>query len=1162
MQERNAIPRAALGLLALIGLLIHYPSILPAQTWTRLGGGEQDGGVVEDIQLLSSAETGADPVIWAASMGTGLFRNSWTSNSWDHDWTEFLPGKGFFGVDAITVTSGPTTTEHVIAGTGMFGILYQSATGGNFSLTGWNRPQGWPAPPDPLDYTLVHDVAFHYESGSYADPPTDKYFAIFVEANAELGGPASGLYRWNGALQPPNFSRADGSDPDEERDFQHFYRDKEDKNALYVIGEEDPSTGEDIKLYRISGSYSSPDFDDMDLATMIDGDDYIEQAYGISQWDAATPVYTYLIAKYRDHVADQSKIAVFVTHDLHDEDPISPSVIPTVIYDDEFDFMEGKGDLRVVGRPHGAGYHYLWLGCLGYGMFFYDTEVQTLTQITGTSSPNTVPDLMRWTPRAVLMDLQGNISANEMHLFYGTHHKGIWYLTSTLSGGNWTHEWEHLENKFYGNSIRDLQLYPNTSGGTVRDVLAPSFDCGMYRFAASSGTWSALGTESATALTHPGFDKGITPALHWSDGSTTMDFFGTWAGQISLLYNSGSPINMGMGGLFSINSSDVTSRVDFDPDQGQSGAGDTIYTITEISSGQSGNNSIVFVAGTRESYYGTPFSVICCKLNNSDWDRIYYYDYDNGRRTWSILPDLLNPTTDIYIGRGSLYGIGSGYDAEVDLLHQDVPLWSSTEIWTSPYEENTSVSDITAVRDPEYADKLQMFWGVIKSSAQTSAVSRYRWGTIMHRYWDGDSYEIEALYPYNESGTTTIGGVSYEGSPGALSLSAYKYGHRVFLAAILIGDTLSSHKQIFHLFRHDLSGHRWTRWGTPATIGGDQIYPASKIVVDELNGFDYYVAPDGGPLFCDNRALPSPMGSTGWNWISFNCIDAVDSLKYLFAGADSLEVIRDQYHHPFKPNDNPPVDSIYVWNWTMGYAVRTSAADTVAAWGSPLSCDSSMVLLPAPQDSSWIYNFIAYLPTDTFNVNECFLADSDTVLIVKQDDGNFWRPGDGDDFDMTPGEGYQVGVNDTMTFQYPASQGNSIDPPPYPKQTLPQIASLEPSHFQFTEKTGDFYPIYIEDILINGQPPQAGDEAAVFAPNDLCVGAVVYEGSFPLEIAGWKDDPCTEAVDGYIPGDTLSFELYDASAGVEVPLEMMAIAQSYPPSNSYAFTRFEQGYYA
>jgi len=60
----------------------------------------------------------------------------------------------------------------------------------------------------------------------------------------------------------------------------------------------------------------------------------------------------------------------------------------------------------------------------------------------------------------------------------------------------------------------------------------------------------------------------------------------------------------------------------------------------------------------------------------------------------------------------------------------------------------------------------------------------------------------------------------------------------------------------------------------------------------------------------------------------------------------------------------------------------------------------------------------------------------------------------------------------------------------------------------------------------------------------------------------WQDDECTQVVEGYHRGDTLSFKLYDVSAGIEVSLEMMAIGESYPPANTHAYTHFEQGYYA
>jgi hypothetical protein len=234
-----------------------------------------------------------------------------------------------------------------------------------------------------------------------------------------------------------------------------------------------------------------------------------------------------------------------------------------------------------------------------------------------------------------------------------------------------------------------------------------------------------------------------------------------------------------------------------------------------------------------------------------------------------------------------------------------------------------------------------------------------------------------------------------------------------------------------------------------------------------------------------------------------------------------------------------------------------------------------MTLYPAPQDSSWIYNFISYLPNDTLTASDAFLADSDYVIIVKNDDGEFWRPEDDEDgFDLVPGEGYQVGVSDTFDYQYPVMQGQNSVGPSGPKQVIPGqnlLAGIEPEHFQFAKYTGDFYPIYIANLLVNSNPPESGDEVGVFTPAGLCVGAVVNEGTFPLKIAAWKDDPTTEAIDGYTSGQTLSFKFWDASAQIEVPLEMSITVQGVgamrytsgaEPVRVNSYDKFGQGFYA
>jgi hypothetical protein len=360
---------------------------------------------------------------------------------------------------------------------------------------------------------------------------------------------------------------------------------------------------------------------------------------------------------------------------------------------------------------------------------------------------------------------------------------------------------------------------------------------------------------------------------------------------------------------------------------------------------------------------------------------------------------------------------------------------------------------------------------------------------------------------------------------------------------------------------------------------GTQVFlgPGS-IKVDENNGGDIYIATGGGGGFIwklDYTVQDAIALANRWEWISFNCADEQDSLRYLFASNDSLIEVRDQYGNRFRTHDNPMLDEIYTWNWLKGYGVHCTAAETLAVWGPDISADTILTLFPAPQDSSWIYNFISYLPNDTLTASDAFLADSDYVIIVKNDGGQFWRPIDaGSGFNMVPGEGYQVGVSDTFDYQYPVSLGQNSVEPGGPKQVIPGqglIAGIEPEHFQFTRYTGDFYPVYIADLLVNGYPPEAGDEVGIFTPAGLCVGAVVNEGTFPLKIAAWKDDPTTEVIDGYASGQTLSFKFWDASAQIEVPLEMSVTVQGMEgartisevkPSLPNSFAEFGKGFYA
>lgn len=66
-------------------------------------------------------------------------------------------------------------------------------------------------------------------------------------------------------------------------------------------------------------------------------------------------------------------------------------------------------------------------------------------------------------------------------------------------------------------------------------------------------------------------------------------------------------------------------------------------------------------------------------------------------------------------------------------------------------------------------------------------------------------------------------------------------------------------------------------------------------------------------------------------------------------------------------------------------------------------------------------------------------------------------------------------------------------------------------------------------------PVAADDELAVLTPEGTCAGTLTWtEETDATALAVWEDNPVTALKDGFVPGDTLRYELWDASAGREV----------------------------
>lgn len=65
------------------------------------------------------------------------------------------------------------------------------------------------------------------------------------------------------------------------------------------------------------------------------------------------------------------------------------------------------------------------------------------------------------------------------------------------------------------------------------------------------------------------------------------------------------------------------------------------------------------------------------------------------------------------------------------------------------------------------------------------------------------------------------------------------------------------------------------------------------------------------------------------------------------------------------------------------------------------------------------------------------------------------------------------------------------------------------------------------------EPIEPGDEVAVFTPEGLCAGAIVWTDETAV-LAVWEDDPETPGKDGFVSGDPLAYRLWDASTEQEI----------------------------
>jgi hypothetical protein len=90
-------------------------------------------------------------------------------------------------------------------------------------------------------------------------------------------------------------------------------------------------------------------------------------------------------------------------------------------------------------------------------------------------------------------------------------------------------------------------------------------------------------------------------------------------------------------------------------------------------------------------------------------------------------------------------------------------------------------------------------------------------------------------------------------------------------------------------------------------------------------------------------------------------------------------------------------------------------------------------------------------------------------------------------------------------------------------------------HFRFTT-TDLSHSLFIESASYYGEPLATGNEIGVFTPGGLCAGGDVWQGE-TLELLAWRDNPRTQAVDGFANDEAFEFRYWDAQASEEITAE-------------------------
>jgi hypothetical protein len=284
------------------------------------------------------------------------------------------------------------------------------------------------------------------------------------------------------------------------------------------------------------------------------------------------------------------------------------------------------------------------------------------------------------------------------------------------------------------------------------------------------------------------------------------------------------------------------------------------------------------------------------------------------------------------------------------------------------------------------------------------------------------------------------------------------------------------------------------------------------------------------------------------NLISFNTApkdSTHQEISEMLNDIVTLLVCQDDMGKYYLPGSG--MDQIGQADLTNGYQIY---------YTDPVNNDTAVVegytMMPEDYSQSFTdsqFYMIGFPYQNAHNCTDVFASITPYIIVVQDDDGLAWVPLYGlNDIDnaggMQPGKGYKIYVDNLIVsplpFTYPVLFGGI----PKPSQVAEGGRKMpaETSHFACGE-TGLPYTVVFTG---SKKPLNKGDEIGLYA-GELCVGARVFQGDFPLAVPAWEAvDIDALHIPGFTKGQAISVRVWRVQSNTEYSVPVIGKNDTQP----------------